>query len=161
MVGFFFVGKTCLDFHAELDNTSSKFSSNETTPKPMKGAKDICQGFLCTDDPNGTEPVDLKCITDLESKFISKAQLLASQLQKAFNTTYRQGRQQIGLFKYTGGSNTFFNYNTLKKRQSGTLMPEDFFVEASALPAVAMPSPLNVSSMPLRRQGPPQNPSGF
>ena len=160
VLGFFFVGKTCLEFHAELDNTTSQCAwTQDERPKPIKNAQDICQGFLCTETPNGSTPIDQGCITDLvegESKYITVAQQLASQLQQAFNATYRSGKQQVGLFKYTGGSNTFFDYNTLKKWESGSLKSEDFFVEASgAAAAAARPESVHISPLPLRRQGPP------
>ena len=163
VVGFFFIGKTCLDFHKELNNTKSRCSwAQNEPPKLMSNAQDICQGFLCTEDPNSTLAIDQTCVADLvmnEGQYISLAQKLAAELQTSFNATYRQGKEQVGLFQYTGGSNTFFDYNTLKKWESNTLTPEDFFVEASRPPppsrSPAPVMPINVSALPLKRQGPP------
>jgi len=117
IIGFFFVGKTCVEMHRELDEWPTTMYG--TT---YSNAADRCRGWL-------------KTFEDKESEQINKAMQLSASLCKKFNETYRSGRNAplAGLFKFVGSTNTFFPLKQLQQvLNEGSVPGNQVFEDATA-----------------------------
>ena len=156
IVGFFYVGKTCLKFMEDLKQTETQFAwyphdkikctgGPAEDPKIYKNAVDRCLGFYCEDWRTESVPEGSSCQADFvdgEELYIGYSSYLISKLTQKFNAKYRTNKKQAGAFKYTGQSNVFFHYPTLKKLVSnGSLQPAEFFSD-SDFPSTASDSNL-------------------
>jgi hypothetical protein len=177
IVGFFYVGKTCLEFMEDLNQSDAQFAWFEhdaiqcdgtSDPKKFHSARDRCVGFYCEDWKTESVPPGSTCPTDMvdnEERYIRNAIGLVELLKQKFNSTYRKSpdQQKVGSFKYVGQSNTFFHYPTLDRVVRDQLQPEDFFAESdfSTMPLFEAENgePLNFSKGGVQKQiGRPQFP---
>jgi hypothetical protein len=117
IIGFFYVGKTCVELHQDLDGWPTTMYG--TT---YHSAADRCRGWL-------------KQFEDHESEQINKAMQLSALLCKKFNETYRSGRNTplAGVFKFVGSTNTFYAHNQLQQvLREGGVLGKNVFEDAAA-----------------------------
>jgi hypothetical protein len=130
VLGVFYVEKTCLNTLKSLDGVQTSFSwLNNDTPQVYSTARERCIGFACGKTPSAP------CVTDIvegEQSYIDHAAAAMVKFADKFNTTYRVNKQHIKVFKFTGQSNTYYDYNALHTlMQNKELDPSVFFVDAS------------------------------
>lgn len=124
IVGFFYVGKTCLELHADLEGVSSQFT-DPTAAAPESGggttyaaAKDRCDGYFGSDT-----------LAEAEYQYIERARVVVRKLVDKFNSTYRRDGHPVAAYKYVGDTNTYFKRRSLQKvLNEGGVTINDVFI---------------------------------
>jgi len=119
ILGFFYVGRSCLELHAELEGVTSTVDFGGGAPATtVYGARDRCAGYFDSD-----------AMVDEEPAYLERARSALNAVVARFNGTYRKTGTKIGLFKYVGDGNTFFGRARLEQLKKG-LEPSELFVPA-------------------------------
>ena len=121
VLGFFFVGSTCLEQLSELNGITTTFQG-----RTWKSTEERCFGYLCNsdkmppDDMKDTECYQKNVLNEYD-EYISNAKRHVIHLAERFNSKYRpsDNHQKVVACEFKGDSNTYLRKSSLLKLQNG------------------------------------------
>ena len=125
ILGFFSVGKTCKQQLESLEGSTCSYEGATYT-----GAQDRCLAWFCGKDAT---PDCRESFLREEEVYLRKAEALAKELTKKFNSKYRSGgnKKPAGFFKYIGSNSSFVDVKYLERLIKGKAIPlQEVFVGA-------------------------------
>ncbi len=112
IVGFFYVGQTCLQMLSDLEGVSCRVP---WTREVRTTAHDRCSAYACGNISDGERKQCVKTFVDDEHTLISVRKDIAYQLCNAFNAAYRSdGREKVSVFVYSGSTSIYYKQSLLK-----------------------------------------------
>jgi hypothetical protein len=156
ILGFLYVGKTCLESVRELDGIATEVDGHA-----WSDAEGRCYGYLCgAEGPVPTHYKTSPCyrsnVRDERANHLARARDAAVKMTRRFNAKYRgPGSKTLPAVacEFRGDSNLYISYATLQKLKTGGLRGHDVLVHPSASPAHRGAFPLREANERGREEG--------